>query len=166
MRLVDIGIGLIDLVDRDDEGNIRFADLGQRFERLRLHTVVGRNHKDRDVGHIGAACTNSRECRVPGSIDESDPFLCTVLLALHLVRGHVLRDTTGFTGDNIGFANEIEKRRLTVVDMPHHHNDGRALYRLRSLLCHRLLSYRSRSGVFARVYLMRYRTTIAPSYQC
>ena len=60
------------------------------------------------------------------SIDKGD----ALVLVDDLVRGDVLGYASGFAGDDIGLANEIEKCRLTVIDVPHDHHNGRTLYSL------------------------------------
>src|SRR5205807_5052219 len=50
----------------------------------------------------------------------------------HFIRADMLCDTARFTGDNVRFANIIEQRCFTVIDMTHDRNDRRArLERLR-----------------------------------
>ena len=43
-----------------------------------------------------------------------------------LVGTDVLRDTAGFTGDDVGVADRVEQRGLAVVDVAHHRDDRRA----------------------------------------
>ena len=47
-------------------------------------------------------------------------------LHLHLVRADVLRDSTGFLFGDARFANGIEQRCLTVIDVTHDRDDRRA----------------------------------------
>ena len=45
------------------------------------------------------------------------------ILQCHAIRTNVLRDTAGFTGNDVGIADMVEQRSLTVVHMAHHgHN--------------------------------------------
>ena len=50
-----LGVGLVDLVDRDDHRNLRRLGVIDRLDGLRHDAVVGRDHQDHDVGHLGAA---------------------------------------------------------------------------------------------------------------
>ena len=53
--LLRLGIGLIDLVDRDDHRDAGRLGVVDRLDRLRLEAVVGRDHQDDDVGDVRAA---------------------------------------------------------------------------------------------------------------
>ncbi len=99
-----LGVGLIDLVDRDDDGNTRGARMVDGFERLRHDAVVGRHHQHHDVGDFGAARTHARERFVAGRVDEHDfaPVLLDVISA------DVLGDAARFLFGDIGDANGVE----------------------------------------------------------
>ena len=53
--LLRLGVGLVDLVDRDDHRHAGRLGVVDRLDRLRLQAVVGRDHQDDDVGDVGAA---------------------------------------------------------------------------------------------------------------
>src|SRR5436190_8385665 len=64
-----------------------------------------------------------------GRVEESD--LRELVLALGMREGNgvganVLRDTTGFARGDIGLANDIQKRRLAMVNVPHDGHDWSA----------------------------------------
>ena len=63
-----------------------------RFERLRHDAVIGADHQNDDVGHLGAAGTHTGKRFVARRIDEDD------LLAVvrHLRCADMLRDAAGF----------------------------------------------------------------------
>jgi hypothetical protein len=103
---------------------------------LRFYAVVCCHHKDRDVGDVGTACADCRKGGVARCIDKGDFFILTITHALNLVGSDVLGDATGFFGDGIGFANVVEKRRFTVIDVAHYHNNRRAFYNF-GFSCHR-----------------------------
>ena len=92
-----------------------------RFDRLRHHAVVGGDDEDRDVGCTRATGTHRGERFVAGRVDERD----RVPVVPGLIRADVLRDATCFAGDNVGVANRVEQRGLSVVDMTHHDDDRR-----------------------------------------
>ena len=72
-HLVDVGVGLVDLVDRNDHGDSRSTDVVDRFDGLRHHAVVGGDDEDRDVGRARAAGPHPSERLVAGSVDKRDP---------------------------------------------------------------------------------------------
>ena len=91
------------------------------LDRLRHDAVVGRHDDDRDVRYGGTAGTHGREGFVARRIEERD------LLAVELdtVRTDVLRDTPGLAFDDVGFADVVQQRGLTVVDVSHDRDDRR-----------------------------------------
>ncbi len=114
---------LVDLVDRDEDrhaGGLRVVD---RLAGLRHHAVVGRDHDDRDVGHLGAAGAHGGERLVARRVEEGDRLVADV----DLVGADVLGDAAGLTGDDVGLAHGVEQRRLAVVDVAHDRHDRRAL---------------------------------------
>ena len=84
--------GFVDLVDRDDDRNLRGAGVVDGFERLRHDAVVRRHHQHHDVGDFGAAGTHAGERFVTRGIDEDD--LLAVLL--DVISADMLRDAAGF----------------------------------------------------------------------
>ena len=117
-----VRIGLVDLVDRHDErhaGRLRVAD---RLHRLGHDTVISRHHEHDDIRHLGATGAHGGERRVAGGVDEGDHvtgWRCD------LIRADMLRDATGFAGDDGRFADGVEQRGLAVIDMAHDGHDGR-----------------------------------------
>ena len=119
--MVGVGVRFVDLVDGEDHRYACGLRMVDRLDRLRHHVVVGRHDDDGDVRNGGAACAHRREGFVARGVEESD-FLT---VQLHAVSTDVLRDTARFTFDDVGFADVVEQRRLTVIDVAHHRNDGR-----------------------------------------
>ena len=67
-----LGVGLVDLVDGDDDRHLRRLGVVDRFDRLRHHAVIGGDHQHDDVGDLGAARAHRGEGRVARRIDEGD----------------------------------------------------------------------------------------------
>src|SRR5262245_204312 len=118
-----IGARLVDLVDGDDEGNARRFGVIYRFDRLRLHAVVGGDHQDHDVGDLGAAGAHGGEGLVARRIDEGD---LGPGRRLYLVGADMLGDAAGLLRDDVGCADRVEQRGLAVIDMAHDGDHGRA----------------------------------------
>ena len=68
----------VDLVDRDHDRHVGRLGVVQRLDRLRHHTVVGRDHQDRDVGRLGTTGTHGGERLVTRGVDEGDLALFAV----------------------------------------------------------------------------------------
>ena len=116
-------VGLVDLVDRDDDGNLGGAGMIDGFERLGHHAVVGRHHQYHDVGHLGAAGAHAGERFVARGIDKDD----FAPVFLHVIRADVLGDPARFFAGHIGFADGVQQGGLAVIDVAHDGDDGRAL---------------------------------------
>ena len=67
-----IGLGLVDLVDRDDDRRLGRLGVADRLDRLRHDAVVGGDHQHHDVGDLRAARAHGGEGRVAGRVDEGD----------------------------------------------------------------------------------------------
>jgi hypothetical protein len=132
-----IGVGLVDLVDRDDHRDLGRLGVRDRLDRLRHDRVVGRDHEDDDIGDLRAACPHLREGGVTRRIDERD------LLAalLDLVGADMLRDASGLAGGDAGLPDRIEQRGLAVVDMAHHGHDRRPRHQMRTLVGRRVEAF-------------------------
>ena len=112
---IGIGVGLVDLVDRHDHRHLGGARVLDRFDRLRHHAVVGRDHQDHDVGESGAARAHRTECGVAWRIEETDHALA----GFDVVRADVLGDAASLAGCDLGAADVIQQRSLAVIDVAH-----------------------------------------------
>ena len=83
-----IRLGLVDLVDRDDDRHLAGLGVRDRFLRLRHHAVVGGDDQNHDVGDLGAARAHRRERLVARRVEERDH----AARRLDVVRADVLRD--------------------------------------------------------------------------
>ena len=112
------GFGLVDLVERDDDGHSRRLGVIDRLNRLRHDAVVGRYHQHDDVGHLGAACAHLGERLVAGCVDERDH--ARVLIApLHwnLECAGGLRNSAGLARRDVGVADFVQQRCLAVINV-------------------------------------------------
>jgi hypothetical protein len=116
---VGLGVGLVDLVDRDQDRHVGRPRVVDRLDRLRHHPVVRRHHDHREVGDLGAAGAHRRERLMSGSVKEGDQLAVLV----HLIRAYVLGDASRLTGDHLGLADGVQERGLAVIDVAHdrHH---------------------------------------------
>ena len=94
------------------------------FDGLRHHPVIRGDHKDHDIGDVGAPSAHRGERRMARGVDEGD--LLVPVGQGHLVGADVLRDPAGLAGHHVGLAQRIEQRRLAVIDMSHDRDHGRA----------------------------------------
>ena len=92
------------------------------FLRLRHHVVVSGDDDDSDIGDLCPTSTHSGEGFVTWSIEEGNTL--TVLEA-DAVSTDVLGDPPCFASDDVGIAQAVEERRLTVVDVTHDGDDRR-----------------------------------------
>ena len=137
----EVGLGLVDLVDRDDDrhaGRLRVVD---GFLGLRHHAVVGGDHQDDDVGRLGAARAHGGERLVARGVEEGDH----AARRLDVVGADVLRDAAGFARRHLGAADVVQQRGLAVVDVAHDGDDRGARQRLG--FCAATSSSEERSGI-------------------
>src|SRR5688572_2568598 len=126
LDLIGIRVGLVHLVEGDDDRDARRFHVRDRFDRLRLHAVVGRHNEHRDVGDLRSASPHRGERLVTRCVEEGD----LAVLVLDLVGADVLRDATRFARGHVRCADRVEKARLAVVDMAKDRDDGRAWFQL------------------------------------
>ena len=117
-----IGVGLVDLVDGDDQRNVGGLGVRDGLDRLRHDAVIGRHHQHHDIRHLGAAGAHGREGGVAGRIDEGD---LAAERRGHLIGADMLRDAAGFARHHVGLADGVEQRGLAVVDVAHDGHDRR-----------------------------------------
>jgi len=86
--------------------------------------VVGGDDDDYQVGDLGAAGTHGGKGLVTGGVEEGD---AAAVGELDIVGSDVLGDAAGLTGDDVGLADVVQQRGLTVVHMTHDGDDGRTL---------------------------------------
>ena len=124
-----VGLGLVDLVDGDDDRHVGGAGVVDGLEGLGHDAVVGCNDDDDDVGDLGSAGAHAGEGLVTGGVEEDD--LATEgggvgLGDFDLVGADVLGDAAGFAAGDVGGADGVEERGFAVVDVAHDGDDGRA----------------------------------------
>ena len=118
-----LGVGPVDLVDRDDDRHLRRLGVADRLDRLLHDAVIGGDDQHDDVGDVGAARAHRGEGLVARRVDEGD-----LLAALQrdLIGADMLGDAAGLAAGDIGLAQRVEQRGLAVVDMAHDGDDRRA----------------------------------------
>ncbi len=99
-RALRIGLGLVDLVDGDDDRHLGGARVGDRLAGLGHHAVVGGDDQDDDVGDLGAAGAHGGERLVARRVEEGD----VAAARLHAVGADVLGDAAGLAGGDRGLA--------------------------------------------------------------
>ncbi|MNS63753.1 hypothetical protein D3C72_968560 [compost metagenome] len=120
--LLRVGVRLVDLVDRDDQGRVGGLGVTDGFDRLRHDAVVGGHDQNHDVGDIGAARPHRREGGVARGVQEGDAL---AVFQTHLIGADVLGDAAGFAARHIRGAQGVEQRGLAVVDVAHDGHDRR-----------------------------------------
>ncbi len=120
---VGVGVGLVHLVDGDDDRHLRRLGVADRLDRLLLDAVIAGDDEDDDVGDVGAARAHRGEGLVARRVDEGDALAA---LQLDLIGADMLGDAAGLAGRDVGVAQRVEQRRLAVIDMAHDGDDRRA----------------------------------------
>ena len=111
-QLVDhprwVGVGLVDLVDGDDDRRAGGLGVLDGLHRLRHDAVVGGHHQHDDVGDVGAAGAHGAEGRVAGRVEESHPL---AVGQAHLVGADVLGDAAMLAAGHVGGAQSVQQAR-------------------------------------------------------
>ena len=124
---VRVGVGAVDLVQRDDDRHLGRPGVVDRLDRLRHDALDGRDDQHDHVGHVGAAGTHAGERLVARRVDERDVLLRAVAAVdLDHPRGGVLRDAAGLARGDVGAADLVQQARLAVVDVAEDRDDRRA----------------------------------------
>jgi hypothetical protein len=100
-----ISVGLVDLVDRDDQRHARSLGVLHGLDRLRHDAIVGRDHQHHDVGQFRASRTHLRERSMARRVEEADHALA----GFDVVRTDVLGDATGFSRCDFRAADVIQQ---------------------------------------------------------
>jgi hypothetical protein len=117
---------LVDLVDRDHDRHSGRLGVVECLDGLRHDAVVRRDHEDRDVSDLRTSGAHGGERLVARGVDEGDGAFDALVLRHDLVGTNVLGDSTRLTGNDVGIADRVEQSRLSVVDVTHDGDDGRA----------------------------------------
>ena len=118
---VGLRAGLIDLVHGNHNRHVCGLSVVDSLDSLGHNAVVGGNHQNDDVGHLGAASTHGGKCLVARRVDEGD--LATIDVDDRST--DVLRNAASLTRRDAGVSNGVEQRRFAVVDVAHNGNHGR-----------------------------------------
>ena len=122
-----IGVVLVDLVDGDDDRDLRGPRVMDGLDRLRHHPVVGRHHEHDEVGDLRASGAHGGERLVAGSVDEHH---LVPVGGLDLIGADPLRDPTGLACRHTSLADGVEDRSLAVVDVAEDGHDRRSCHEL------------------------------------
>ena len=118
---VGVCAGLIYLVDGENDGNACCLCVVDSLNGLWHNLVVGSNDDDGDIGHLGTTCTHSGKCFVARSVEESN---LAAIGGGNFVGTNVLGDTAGLACNDVGLADVVKQRGLTVIHVTHNGNDG------------------------------------------
>ena len=123
---IGIAIGQVDLVDRDDDRNAGGLGVADRFESLRHYAVTAAT----TMTTISVTLAPRARMAVKASWPGVSTKVILPVRHLHLVRTDVLGNSARFAGGDLGFADRVEERGLTVVDVPHDGHDRRPRLKL------------------------------------
>ena len=118
--LVGIGSRLVYLVDGKDHRYAGGLCVGDGLLGGRHHRVVGGNDDDGDIRHLRTTGTHGGEGLVARRVEEGH---LAAVLQRHAIGTDVLCDATGLAGDDVGVADVVEQRGLTMIDVAHDRDD-------------------------------------------
>ena len=97
-------IRLVDLVDGNNDRNLRRLRVIDSFQRLRHHAVIRRDHEHNDIRHLRSARTHAGERFVTRRIEEHDLAAKCRRIRIrdaHFVRADVLRNSASFAFSHV-----------------------------------------------------------------
>ena len=103
---IRLGVGLVDLVDRNNHRHLGGLGVVNRLNRLRHYAVIRCNNQHDNIGNFRATCTHLRKGGVARGIDEGD--FCTIW-SNHLIGTNMLGNAAGFAACNICLADRVEQ---------------------------------------------------------
>ena len=83
---------------------------------LRHDGVIGGDDNDREVGELRAPGSHGGESLMTRSVEEGDP---PPVGKFDVVGTDVLGDTSGLSSNNVGFADIVKQRGLSMVNVSH-----------------------------------------------
>ena len=118
--------GLIHLVHCHDNLDVCSLGVVDGLDGLGHDAVVGSNHQNGDIGHVGTAGTHGGERLVARGIQEGDE----AVVDLDLICTDGLRDAAGLACGNVGLADGIQNTGLAVVNVAHNANHRGTLHQI------------------------------------
>ena len=118
---VGVGTGFVNLVDGKDDGDTGSLGVVDGFDGLGHDFVIGGDDDDSDIRHLGTAGTHGCESFVARGVEEGN---LAAVGSGDLVGTDVLGDAARLTGNDVGLADIVKERGLTVVHMTHDGDDG------------------------------------------
>ena len=128
---VDVGVVLVDLVDRHDDRHLGRLGVLDGLDRLRHHAVVGGDDQDDHVGDLGTPGAHGGERLVAGGVDEDDRLS---VRGRDLVGADPLGDAARLARRDPGLPNCVQDRGLAVVDVAEDGDDRRPRDQLAGVL--------------------------------
>ena len=118
--------GLIHLVHCHDNLDICSLGVVDGLDGLGHDAVVGSNHQNCNIGHVGTAGTHGGERLVARGIQEGDE----AVVDLDLICTDGLRDAAGLACGNVGLADGIQNTGLAVVNVAHNADHRGTLHQI------------------------------------
>ena len=115
------GTRLIDLVNRNNDRNIRCLSVVDSFNGLRHNAVICRNHQNNNVGYLSTASTHSGKRFVARSVDKGD----LTSIDVNNRSTDMLSNAACLALCNAGLTDCVKKRCFAVVNVAHNRNDRR-----------------------------------------
>ncbi len=150
LHTLRFGRRFVALVDSDNDRHLARFGVIDRFNGLRHHTIVGRDHKDHNVCCLRTTSPHGGKGFMAWRVKESD---LVTRSDVHLIGTNVLGDATGFTCDDICLAKRIKQGCLTMVNVTHHSDNRctRLFHFIRVVISHQTFFNVCLGNTFHRV---------------
>ena len=91
----------------------------KRFNGQRHDSIICSNNENCNVSYLCTTSTHSGKGLVTRCVDKGDCTVDAIVIMVNLVRTDVLRDSAGFTLNDLSLTDCIKERCLTVIDVTH-----------------------------------------------
>ena len=120
LDFVGVGTGFVALVDSKHHGHACSLRVTDCLACLWHDAIVGGDNDDSDIRHLCTAGTHGGESLVTRRVEER--YMLSGLKR-YVVCTNMLGNTARLTGNDVGVADMVEQRGLTMIHVPHNRYD-------------------------------------------
>ncbi len=129
---IGVGIGTVNFVEGNDDGNPRGFGMGDGFFGLRHDAVFSSHDQNDDIRTLSAAGTHGSKCRMARGVQKCDQ----AVLLNDLVCADVLGNAAGFSAGHVGLADGVKQCGLAVIDVTQNSDNCRTFDQFLGIFIH------------------------------
>src|SRR6056297_662335 len=110
-----VGIVLVNLINGNNNWYVGCLGMINSLYGLIHDTIISCNYKDNNISYLGPSGTHFCKGFMSGGIQVDN----RMAVKIDMIGSDMLCNPSGFTIDNVRFANAVQQRGLTMVNMAH-----------------------------------------------